>query len=122
MKEVDFMLRACLWSGVNLKKSGAKVKRMEVWTPKSEGGLGLKSLKEWNKASMMQHLWALCKKADILWVKWVHSYIIKDQNFRFMKPPCDCSWTIRKLLKLTEVSQGFVKHVIGNGHGFVENL
>lgn len=51
---------------------------MEVCTPKAEGGLGLRSLKEWNKASMLRHLWALCKKQDTLWVKWVHSYIIKD--------------------------------------------
>lgn len=75
------MLGTLLWSGVNLRRAGAKIKWMEVCTPKAEGGLGLKSLKEWNKTSMLRHLWAICKKQDALWVKWIHSFMIKEQNF-----------------------------------------
>ncbi|KAG5547016.1 hypothetical protein RHGRI_012893 [Rhododendron griersonianum] len=32
-----------------------------------------------------------------------------------MKLPSDCSWTIRKLMKLRGLGQGFVKHIIGDG-------
>ncbi|XP_058211548.1 uncharacterized protein LOC131323720 [Rhododendron vialii] len=83
MKEVEAMLRAFLWSGLKLKRGGAKVKWME----------------------------------DTLWVKWVHNYIIKDQHFWVMKVPYDCSWTVRKILKLRGLGQNFVKHHIGNGLG-----
>lgn len=66
---------------------------------------------------MVRPLWALCKKQDALWVKWVHSYIIKDQNFWVIKLPNACSWALRKLLKLRNLSQDFVKHNLGNGLG-----
>lgn len=56
LKELESMLGTLLWSGVNLRRAGAKIKWMEVCTPKAEGGLGLKSLKEWNKTSMLRHL------------------------------------------------------------------
>ncbi|KAG5545465.1 hypothetical protein RHGRI_017828 [Rhododendron griersonianum] len=32
-----------------------------------------------------------------------------------MPIPNDCSWTIRKLLKLRDLRHLFVKHIIGNG-------
>ncbi|XP_058216931.1 uncharacterized protein LOC131327817 [Rhododendron vialii] len=116
IKEVEAMLRSFLWSGLNLTNVDAKVSWLAVCTPKAEGGLGLKSLQIWNKVSMMRHLWALCKKEDNLWVKWIHSYFIKDQNFWVMKLPQDCSWTMRKLMKLRRLCQLWVKHVIGNEH------
>ncbi|XP_058222933.1 uncharacterized protein LOC131332653 [Rhododendron vialii] len=34
-----------------------------------------------------------------------------------MKVPYDCSWTVRKILKLRGLGQNFVKHHIGNGLG-----
>ncbi|KAG5516677.1 hypothetical protein RHGRI_037426 [Rhododendron griersonianum] len=34
-----------------------------------------------------------------------------------MKLPPDCSWTMRKLLKLRVQCQSFVKHSIGDGQG-----
>lgn len=64
MKEIESMLRAFVWSGVSLGKAGAKVKWFGVCTPKAEGGVGLESLKEWNKVTMLRHLWALCTKED----------------------------------------------------------
>ncbi|XP_058189336.1 uncharacterized protein LOC131306921 [Rhododendron vialii] len=68
MKEIESMLSAFLWQGIQLKTSGAKVAWSTVCTPKKEGCLGFKRLKDWNKASMLRHLWALCKKEDILWL------------------------------------------------------
>lgn len=88
---------------------------MEVCVPKSEGGLGLKRLSEWNKASMLRHPWALCKKENILWVKWVHSYVIKSQCIWNMPLPADSSWTLRKIFGLRSLGQNFIKAVVGNG-------
>lgn len=66
MKEIKAMLSAFLWNGVALKSVSVKVAWQSVCVPKIEEGLGLKRPPDWNKASMLRHLWALCKKEDIL--------------------------------------------------------
>ena len=81
LKEVENILIAVLWTGAELKKSGAKVQWFLVCYPKTEGGLGFKPLKLWNKATTFRHLRALISKADTLWVKWVHTCVIKSKNF-----------------------------------------
>lgn len=56
-----------LLKGLELKSSRAKVAWAAAFVPK-KGGLGFKRLIEWNEASMLRHLWAICKKEDILWL------------------------------------------------------
>lgn len=63
---------------------------------------------------MMKHLWALCNKEDILWVKWVHTYIIKDQCLQQMTIPQDVSWTSQKIPQIRYTVQPLIKYVIGN--------
>lgn len=60
--EVEAFLRAFLWSGPDLKKSGAKVSWEHLCSPKQEGGLGLKSIQVWNKAAVAKHIWFLRKR------------------------------------------------------------
>lgn len=83
-----------------MKSSGAKVKWCDVCSPKMEGRLGFKVLKDWKRAAMSKHLWAVSQKADTLWVKWVHTYVIERQNLWFMPTPVNSSWTIKKIFKL----------------------
>ncbi|KAG5542725.1 hypothetical protein RHGRI_015741 [Rhododendron griersonianum] len=116
LKEIESVLKAFLWTGVQLKQTGAKIKWEWACTPKDEGGLGFKPLTVWNKATMIRHLWALSKKSDSLWVKWVHVYIVKRKCLWQMRLPHDSSWTIRKLFKLREEVQPLIKYVIGNGN------
>ena len=47
------MLKAFLWTGATLRNSGAKVQWALVCSPKNEGGLGFKPLKERNKAQCL---------------------------------------------------------------------
>ncbi|XP_058208159.1 uncharacterized protein LOC131321169 [Rhododendron vialii] len=113
---------AFLWSGTELKSSSAKIKWDFVCNPKEEGGLGFRRIKEWNKATMFRHLWALCRKADLFWVKWVHTYIIKGQCLWSMDIPSDASWTIRKVLGLKSIGQPLIQYKVGNGHDLVKVL
>lgn len=66
LKHIESVLNAFLWKGVDLKSHGVKVAWSTVCLPKSEGGLGFKRLKDWDVSSMLRHLWAVCKKEDIL--------------------------------------------------------
>lgn len=63
----------------------------------------------------MKHLWALGQKADTLWVKWVHMYILKGYSLWGIQIPSDVSWVMRKLLKLRGLCQGWIRYIIGNG-------
>lgn len=116
VKEIESSLMAFLWSGSELNHSRAKVNWEHICCPKEEGGLGFRRVKDWNRATMLRHLWALCKKADTLWVKWVHTYIIKDNCFWTMDIPHDASWTMRKILGIRPLGQPLIKYQIGNGH------
>ena len=44
IKEVEALCRSFLWSGLDLKNTGAKVAWDRVCAPKNEGGLGFKSM------------------------------------------------------------------------------
>ncbi|KAL7173044.1 hypothetical protein ACSBR2_032503 [Camellia fascicularis] len=63
----------------------------------------------------MKLLWAICKKSNILWVKWIHTYIIKSKCFRTMQVPSNVSLTVRKLFSLRREAIPLIKKVIGNG-------
>lgn len=115
VKEIESSLMAFLWSGPDMRHTGAKVKWDHICRPKAEGGLGFRKVKEWNKATMLKHLWALCKKADSLWVKWVHTYIIKNQSLWHMDTPRDSSWTIRKIFGMRSLGQPLIQYRVGNG-------
>ncbi|KAI8527725.1 hypothetical protein RHMOL_Rhmol12G0096800 [Rhododendron molle] len=106
---------AFLWSGGELNHKCAKVKWANVCAPKDEGGLGFRRVKDCNAVAMCKLLWDLSKKADSLWIKWVHTYIIKGQNMWHMVIPADCSWTIKKIFRLRELCQPLILYKVGNG-------
>ncbi|XP_058192110.1 uncharacterized protein LOC131309505 [Rhododendron vialii] len=94
VKEVEDILRAFLWSGPDLKRTGAKVSWEHLCSPKQEGGLGFKSMQVWNKAAIAKHIWFLISGGEqSMWCRWVKSYLIKRRNFWTLKIPGDCSWS-----------------------------
>lgn len=110
--EINSLLSAFLWKGEEFKCVGAKVIRTSVCSPKREGGLGFKLTRDWNRASMLRHMWAIASK------DWVHTYIIKHYCFWYMPCPPDASWTLQRLFKLRGIGQDLMKWVVtlvGNG-------
>lgn len=58
--------------------------------PKKEGGLRLKRVGNWNKASALMHIWNLFVKAGSDWVAWVmgvHEYLLRKRDFRTINIP-----------------------------------
>lgn len=66
------MSRDFLWTGVELRRSGSKVGWGQVCTPKCEVGFGLKLEQG---LYILRRLWAICKRVDTMWLKWIHSDI-----------------------------------------------
>ena len=116
INEIEAKLRAFLWSGAELNVRKAKVAWRDVCVPKKEGGLGIMRLKEWNRAMMMKHVWRLiAKDFSSIWVKWIHSNLIKSKSLWELKISQDSSWAWRHILKLRSKVKERIKMKIGNG-------
>ncbi|XP_071718693.1 uncharacterized protein [Rutidosis leptorrhynchoides] len=98
-----------------MKKGKAKVKWDDVCLPKEEGGLGIKRLKYWNIALLTIHVWRILAHKKSLWVRWMHSYRLKDSNFWDVSIPINASWGWRNLLSKRDVLRGRFIHEIRNG-------
>lgn len=74
-------VEATLWSGEGYIDKKAIVAWDRVCCPKSAGGMGLTNMQLWNKAAAVKVCWDLANKVDKLWIKWIHtSYIKEDQG------------------------------------------
>lgn len=76
----------------------------------------MKDLTIWNKAAVFKHCWALSMKQDRLWIKWIHTYYVKQQDFWTMQVPNGLTWSIRKIWASKDVlmeagdSDKFIQH------------
>lgn len=66
IKEIENIFRAFLWKGTDADISSAKVSWEIIYRPKSEGGLRLKRLSEWNVASLVRLVRMLFNGKDTL--------------------------------------------------------
>ena len=101
---IERIIRAYLWRGNDDRGGGAKVAWDDVTCPKQEGGLGLRSLEEWNKALMAKHLWKLCHPSPTSsWAKWAKANLLRGRSLWEIDVPQNSSWNWRKILKLRDV-------------------
>ncbi|XP_070010474.1 uncharacterized protein [Nicotiana sylvestris] len=55
-------------------------------------GLNVMNMLYWNKAAIAKHLWAVAKKKDSLWIKWMHIYYIKNYTIEDMPISRNAAW------------------------------
>ncbi|XP_071695535.1 uncharacterized mitochondrial protein AtMg00310-like [Rutidosis leptorrhynchoides] len=108
-------MRGFLWCQRTLKKGKSKVKWKDVCLPKTEGGLGIKSLSEWNSALILTHIWRLISHKDSLWVRWIHTHKLAGRNFWNIDTQPNASWSWRKILEVRELVKGRFIHIVNNG-------
>nr|GEU29285.1 hypothetical protein [Tanacetum cinerariifolium] len=70
VKEIDKILKGFLWCKGEIKIGKAKVEWKTVCSPKSQGGLGLKSFGLWNEVLLIKNLWNIAAGKNTLLVKW----------------------------------------------------
>ncbi|XP_059294807.1 uncharacterized protein LOC132047845 [Lycium ferocissimum] len=115
LKEVDKICRVYMWGRTEEKQKVALVSWERICYPKKQGGLNIKSSRDWNIASVGKLLWQLIMCKESLWVKWVYGIYMKDNiNIWEHKPPIDCSWYWKKLNSLKARMQGW--YVQGRYH------
>lgn len=81
IKDIDKLLKGFLWCQGELSKGKAKVAWKVVCCPKSEGGLGIKDLEQWNEILMAKHLWNVASRKDSIWVKWINVARLRVKAF-----------------------------------------
>lgn len=116
MDKIERILRQFLWKGPKLGRGDAKVSWEDVCLPKVEGGLGIRSLRECNKAAMLKYIWILFLDKEALWCRWIHSTFLKRGNFWVAKKPTVSSWAWKKLFQLRIEFQLHFHWRIGDGH------
>ncbi|XP_021713482.1 uncharacterized protein LOC110681641 [Chenopodium quinoa] len=76
--------------------------------PKRCGGLGIRNCRNWNRATLGNYVRKIAKKSDSLWVRWVHSVYIKEDDWWDYKPKKDVGWAWKLLCKVKdELREGF---------------
>ncbi|KAL2904979.1 LINE-1 retrotransposable element ORF2 protein [Bienertia sinuspersici] len=108
LHSIEQICRSYLWSGQwHLNKPGY-ISWENVCRPKKEGGMGFKNIHQWNSANMGRYVWAIETKQDSLWLKWVNSVYLRDQEWWNYEPPVDASWYWKRIYatkeKIKEVS------------------
>ncbi|XP_039039748.1 uncharacterized protein LOC120177804 [Hibiscus syriacus] len=88
------------WKSTDKAATGARVSWHKIFLGKSEGGLGLKDIKTWNKACMIQLIRNILAGEGSLWIAWIKCYVIKGADFLLVDDVANSSWCIRRLLKL----------------------
>ena len=115
IKEVEQLCASFLWTGPELKSTGAKVAWKEICKLKSEGGLGIRALKEVNKVYGLKLIWRLLS-GDSLWGKWIKNNLLRRKYFWEVKVSTQSgSWMWKKLLKLRDIAKMYYKKEVGNG-------
>ncbi|XP_075074605.1 uncharacterized protein LOC142162181 [Nicotiana tabacum] len=70
--------------------------RINCWTARLLSYAGRVQL---IKAAVTKHLWAVAKKKDCLWIKWIHTFYIKHHTLEHMPIPKNAAWVVRKILE-----------------------
>jgi len=113
---IENILRRFLWKGTSLATGGVKVAWADICLPREEGGLGIRSIKDCNKASMLKYIWILFTDKESLWCRWIHSNFLKKHNFWVAQQPSMCAWSWKKILQLRGPFRQSFGWEVGNGH------
>lgn len=61
----------------------------------------------WNKAAILKLLWNLAGKNDKLWVRWVHTFYVKEMTMWTCKLPNKACWNLKKILNRENENGGW---------------
>ena len=114
-EKIDKLFKSFLWNRGDVINGMACVAWRDVCKPKSQGGLGIKSVSLWNRALMSKHLWNIVNKKKSVWVKWIEIYRLKGKSIWNIKASKGMPWSWKKLLDLRDLVRNFVWMKIGNG-------
>lgn len=98
--KIEKICRGYLWGNTEEHRRLALVVWENLCLPKNCGGIGLKMISVWNVASLGKQVWAIMKKKDQLWVKWISSIYLKHGELMEIQVQNTDSWQWKQLMKV----------------------
>ncbi|WMV40885.1 hypothetical protein MTR67_034270 [Solanum verrucosum] len=98
LKLIESYYRSFTWSGSNTITKRALIAWEKVCLPKLVGGMNLINIRLWNQATIAKTCWDLAHKSDKLWIRWIHLFYVKNQQFFIAHIPKQASWMVKKIL------------------------
>lgn len=98
LHHIDAIFRSFLWTGGKDISRKSPIAWKKVCRPKAYGGTNIIDLDNWNKLCMLKLLWNLKKKTDSLWIKWIHTYYLKNDDIMQVQRKGSFSWMMKHLL------------------------
>ncbi|KAE8683874.1 hypothetical protein F3Y22_tig00111166pilonHSYRG00224 [Hibiscus syriacus] len=96
----DDLLVFCKGSLDFVIAKGAQVSWKKICLMKSEVGLGVQAVGDWNKACVVHLIRKLLANEGSLWVAWIRAYVIGSDDFWRMNTPMNMSWSFKYILKI----------------------
>ncbi|KAL0742100.1 hypothetical protein Bca4012_083613 [Brassica carinata] len=96
-QKVDSLCSAFLWKNSTASASAARVSWSSICTPKEEGGLGLRTLEEFDLVFRLKRLWNFFSNSGSLWVAWLTTNRFSGKNFWLVRDSQRFSVTVRNL-------------------------
>lgn len=113
--KIDYLCSAFLWKNNTNSARGARVAWCDICRPKSEGGLGIRQLEEFEKVFRLKQIWNLFTNADSLWVAWVNKHVFARKGFWLTEDAIRFSRAIRSMLQVKHLLHNFLRCVLRNG-------
>lgn len=113
-EKIDSICGRFLWSGSVEKDAMTLVSWKEVCSERKEGGLGIRQIRCWNKATLAKQIWSICTGHSYLWTSWMQKILLHGKNIWSAEIPIDCSFSWRKILQLRPHIEEFIKIKIGD--------
>nr|GEX79668.1 RNA-directed DNA polymerase, eukaryota, reverse transcriptase zinc-binding domain protein [Tanacetum cinerariifolium] len=93
-----------------MEKGKAKFSWKAICRLKNQGGLGLKSLREWNEVMVIKHLWNIASKKHTLWAHWIVRMKLNNKSIWEISTDSNASWIWKALhlkwrVKVTSIEE-----------------
>ncbi|KAG2276627.1 hypothetical protein Bca52824_059182 [Brassica carinata] len=113
--KVDSLCSGFLWKNSTSSAVGARVSWVNICKPKSEGGLGIRQLEEFEMVFRLKMLWFFFSASGSLWVPWLRKNRFGGRSLWLINDSPRFSMTVRSMLQLKQELQGLLRCSIGDG-------
>ncbi|KAL4279492.1 hypothetical protein GQ457_03G021770 [Hibiscus cannabinus] len=81
IQRIEQLCARFFWKGYDTSTKGARISWKQIWLSKSEGGLGIQGLADWNKACLLHLVKKIMASEGSPWIAWIREYVIGPNGF-----------------------------------------
>lgn len=101
--KVDSLCSGFLWkNSTSSPAAGARVSWGSICTPKSEGGLGIRKLEDFEMVFRLKRVWLFFSASGSLWVPWLRNNRFRRRSMWLTNDSQRFSKTVRSMLQLKQ--------------------